>query len=75
MLNVDRQIIAYLRRNPGANTGQTSTALLRDYTGTYIRDRIRQLIARGMIRAEVNESNRYRLFVAGEDPAAGAIKA
>lgn len=75
MLDVDRQIIAFLRRTPGANTGQTSTALLRDYTGTYIRDRIRQLIARGAIRAEVSESHRYRLFVAGDDGTPEAIEA
>lgn len=67
-LDVDRKILAYLRRNPGTNTEQTARALLVDYSGSYVKNRILTMIARGMVRAEVSAANRYRLFVAETAP-------
>lgn len=68
LLDVDRKILEYLRRHPGANTEQTARALLADYSGAYTKDRLHTLIARGQIRAEVSPANRYRLFVAETAP-------
>lgn len=72
ILDVDRKILRYLRRHPGANTEQTARALLTDYSGSYVKNRLLTMIARGTVVAEVSPANRYKLFVADDAATAEA---
>ncbi len=75
VLDVDRKILVYLRRNPGTNTEQTARALLVDYSGSYVKNRILTMIARKAIRAEVSPSHRYKLYAADESATAPEVEA
>lgn len=64
MLDVDTRIIAFLRDNPGSNTGAVGRAIAQWYTPQYAKERLPVMAARGVLRCEVSgPPPRYKYFV------------
>jgi len=61
--NATALIAAYVSAHPGCNLGRCGTALNEFYSTSHIHTTIRMMISRGLIRAERDEMNRYRLFI------------
>lgn len=59
-------IASYVSTHPGTNLGRTGTALNAYFSTSHIHATIRTMIARGLIRAERDEINHYRLFIDSE---------
>jgi hypothetical protein len=68
LLKVDSDLIAYYTDHPAANISDGSRSILLNYSGAYAKDRIHTLIARGVLRAEINQAGRYQIYAVEQKP-------
>jgi len=68
LLDADLKLIEYYAGHPAANTSDGARSILSKYSGAYAKDRIQILIARGFLRAEINQAGRYKIFVVEKKP-------
>lgn len=62
---VDRDIIEFLRENPGSSAYRVGNALTTSWSSAYVKDRLVLLSARNHISVEVSQAgsvNRFRYF-------------
>lgn len=66
--NVICMIREHVSTHPGTNMGQTATALAAHFTPNYVQAKIRQMIAKEQLRAEISPLNRYSLYIPDQTP-------